>query len=79
MLLAVTEYTTQQFLISLGAAAAFGLMGIALLLVGFKLFERVTPKLDVEQKLQDGSLPVAVVVAALLVAIAIVTAAAIMG
>ena len=76
-LLAITEYTPEHVASGLGAAAAFGLLGIVLLVVGFKLFELVTPKLDVEQKLQDGSLAVAIVVAALLIAIAIVAAAAI--
>lgn len=75
--LAITDYTAEHVAAGLGAAAAYGLLGIVLLLAGFKLFELVTPKLDVEKKLQDGSLAVAIVVAALLVAIAIVAAAAI--
>ena len=61
------------------AATVFGLLGIVLLLVGFKLFERLTPKLDVEQKLQEGSVAVAIVVGALLVAIGMVVSAAIHG
>jgi putative membrane protein len=61
------------------AAAVFGLLGIGLLLAGFKLFERLTPKLDVEQKLQEGSVAVAIVVGALLIAIGMVVSAAIHG
>lgn len=79
MLLAVTEWTLEKFSVSLGVTAAFGLLGIALLVFGFKLFEFVTPKLDVEQKLQDGSVAVAITVAALLIAISIVASAAISG
>lgn len=67
------------FGMALLAAAVFGLLGITLLMVGFKLFERLTPKLDVEQKLQEGSVAVAIVVGALLVAIGMVVSAAIHG
>ena len=55
-------------------AAVFGLLGIVLLLVGFKLFELVTPKVDVERKLQDGNIAVGIVVGALLIAISVVVA-----
>ncbi len=61
------------------AATVFGALGIVLLLAGFKLFERLTPKLDVEQKLQEGSVAVAIVVGALLIAIGMVVSAAIHG
>lgn len=67
------------FGMALLAAAVFGLLGIVLLMLGFKLFERLTPKLDVEQKLQEGSVAVAIVVGALLIAIALVVSAAIHG
>jgi putative membrane protein len=75
--LAVWDWT--GFGAAMLAATAFGLLGIALLLVGFKLFERLTPKLDVEQKLQEGSVAVAIVVGALLIAIGMVVSAAIHG
>ena len=61
------------------SAAAFGLLGILLLMLGYKVFEWITPKLDVEKKLQEGSVAVGVVVGSLLLAIAIVVAAAIVG
>jgi len=59
-------------------AATFGLLGIVMLLLGFKLFELVTPKLDVEHKLQEGNLAVAIVVGALLLGIGIVVGIAIL-
>lgn len=65
--------------IALLAAAVFGLLGVGLLLLGFKLFERITPKLDVEHKLQEGNVAVGIVVGALLIAIAIVVSTAIHG
>ena len=61
------------------SAAVFGLLGIALLVFGFKVFEYATPKLDVEAKLQEGSVAVAITVAGLLIAIAIIVAASIQG
>jgi len=61
------------------ATALFGLLGIALLVLGFKVFEWATPTLDVEKKLQEGSVAVAITVAGLLIAIATIVAAAIHG
>ena len=40
-----------SFEMSLLAAAALGLLGIALLAIGFKVFEWITPKLNVEEEL----------------------------
>jgi putative membrane protein len=79
MTLFAFEWNWNAFGMALLAAAAFGLLGIALLMLGFKVFERITPKLDVEQKLQEGSIAVGIVTGALLIAIAIVVAAAIQG
>ena len=45
-------------------ALAFGLLGIALLALGFKVFERITPKLDIEEQLKAGNMAVGVMVAA---------------
>lgn len=55
-------------------ALAFGLLGIALLALGFKVFERVTPKLDVEEQLRQGNIAVGVTVGAVLLAIGIIVA-----
>ena len=55
-------------------ALAFGLLGIALLALGFKVFERITPKLDVEEQLKAGNIAVGVTVAAVLLAIGIIVA-----
>ncbi len=78
-LFALHDLDWTAFGMNLLAAAAFGLLGIVLLLVGFKAFERVTPKLDVEQKLQEGNVAVGVVVGALLLAISVVVAVSIGG
>lgn len=62
---------------SLLAVAAFGTVGIVLLILGFKLFEWVTPKLNVEEELSKGNVAVAIVVAAALVSVSLIVIRAI--
>lgn len=51
---------------SLGQAllgtAAFGMVGIVLMIAGFKLFEAVTRKLDIEKQLDNQNMAVGIVV-----------------
>ncbi len=54
---------------ALMATAAFGLLGIVLMLVGFKAFELVTRRLDIEKQLEERNVAVGVVVAALLLGV----------
>ena len=77
MPLFAVEWHWDAFAMALLAAAAFGLLGVALLAIGFKVFERITPKLDVEEQLRQGNVAVGVMVGALLIAIAIVVAVSI--
>jgi putative membrane protein len=59
------------------ATAIFGLVGIALMLVGFKVFDWMTPRIDLEKELgENRNVAVAIVVASVMVGIAIVVAAA---
>jgi putative membrane protein len=64
---------------SLLAAAAFGLLGIAMLALGFKVFEWITPKLHVEEELSKGNTAVGIVVGAAIIGIALVVVRAIGG
>lgn len=73
------EWHWDAFGMALLAAAVFGLLGVALLTIGFKVFELITPRLDVEKQLQEGNIAVGIVVGALLIAIAIVVAVSIHG
>jgi len=52
--------------------AAFGLLGLALMLLGFKLFEWTTRRLDVEKQLENQNLAVGIVVGALLLGISLI-------
>lgn len=67
----------QTFEMSLVAAGAFGLLGIALLAVGFKIFELITPKLDIEKELAEKNVAVGIMVGAVLLGIALIVTRAI--
>lgn len=72
-------WTTDTFGMSLAAAAAFGLLGIVLLIIGFKVFDWITPKLKVEEELMKGNVAVGIAVGALLLAISLIVVRAIGG
>jgi len=55
-------------------ALVFGLIGIGLLLLGYWLFDLITPKIDVQKELCEKNVAVAIVVAALLLGIAFIVA-----
>jgi putative membrane protein len=55
-------------------ALVFGLIGIGLLLLGYWLFDLITPKIDVQKELCEKNVAVAIVIAALLLGIAFIVA-----
>lgn len=55
-------------------SALFGAVGIVLLLLGYWLFELITPRINVQKELCEKNVAVAIVVAALLLGIAYVAA-----
>jgi putative membrane protein len=54
------------------SSAVFGLIGIILLLLGYKVFDWLTPSLHFQEELKKGNVAVAIVVSVLLAAIAYV-------
>jgi len=72
-------WTANTFEMSLLAAAVFGLLGIALLALGFKVFEWITPKLNVEEELTKGNVAVGIAVGSLLLGISLIIVRAIGG
>ena len=54
---------------ALAGTAAFGVLGILLMVVGFKAFEWITARLDVEKQLSEGNYAVAIVVAAIMLSL----------
>ncbi len=61
------------------SSLVFGFIGIVLLLVGYWLFDLITPRIDVQKELCEKNLAVAIVIAALLLGIAYVAAHVVMG
>jgi uncharacterized membrane protein YjfL (UPF0719 family) len=63
---------TQAMLHALVGTGAFGLLGLVLMLVGFKAFELVTRRLDIEKQLELGNMAVGVVVGSLLLGVSLI-------
>lgn len=58
------------------SAAAFGLLGILMILLGYKVFDWITPKIDVQHELAErNNIAVAIVVGSVIIATAIVISA----
>ena len=79
MALFAEPWTANTFEMSLLAAAVFGLLGIALLALGFKVFEWITPKLHVEEELSKGNIAVGIMIGAVILGISLIVVRAIGG
>jgi uncharacterized membrane protein YjfL (UPF0719 family) len=67
----------ETFLQAAVASTVFGLIGIALAILGFKVFDWMTPGNLQEQVLQKGNVAAAILGAAFIIGVCIVVAAAI--
>ena len=72
LLLASIPVETQALLHALLGTAGFGILGIVLMLIGFKAFELVTTRVDIEKQLEERNMAVGVVVAALLIGVSLI-------
>jgi putative membrane protein len=79
MMLLAEQWNFEAMGVSLLAAGVFGLLGILLLALGFKVFEWITPKLNVEEELSKGNTAVAIVVGAAVIGISLIIVRAIGG
>lgn len=62
----------QTFTMALFAAAAFGIVGIVLMMLGFKAFHYMTPRIDIQKELAEHhNMAVAMVISSILLGIAI--------
>jgi putative membrane protein len=62
----------QTFTMALLAAAAFGIVGIVLMMLGFKAFHYMTPRIDIQKELAEHhNMAVALVISSILLGIAI--------
>jgi len=60
--------------------AAFGLLGIGLVVFGFKLFDWLTPKLDIQHELgEKHNMAVAILCAAAILGVSLIVAAVVHG
>ena len=71
---AAVGFFPEHFWSSAAASGIFGVLGIVLLLLGYWMFDLITPKIDVQKELCEKNVAVAIVVAALLLGIAYVAA-----
>ncbi|ERK32062.1 DUF350 domain-containing protein [Clostridium intestinale] len=60
-----------DILINVGLSFLFGVVGIAIMLIGYVLFDKVI-KADFDKELEKGNIAVAIVVAGVLIAIGII-------
>ena len=67
-------FLPEHFWGGVAGSAIFGAVGIVLLLLGYWLFDLITPRIDVQKELTDKNMAVALVIAALLLGIAYVAA-----
>jgi putative membrane protein len=68
----VPPVTRSHFIDNLISATSFGFLGVILLLFGLKLFDWMTPKLDIEKELAEKNIAVAIVVAAMFLSMGII-------
>jgi putative membrane protein len=69
-----------SFGMALLSTLGFGLIGLVLALLGYKLFDWITPRLHVEHELSEKhNIAVAIVIAAVIIGSCIVVAATIVG
>ncbi|HYE30066.1 MAG TPA: DUF350 domain-containing protein [Methylomirabilota bacterium] len=61
---------------AIGYMLLFGVLGIAIVFVGFKLFDRLIVHVDLEKEVAKGNVAAAVLGGAAIIAIAIIVAAA---
>ena len=62
---------------ALGQSALFGILGILLVLVGFKVFDRVITRVDFEKEIANGNVAAGVLCAAVVLGLSLIVAASI--
>ena len=74
MLLASVQWTRVGE--DLGIIAVFGLAAVVMLIIGYKLFDKVERKLDFVQLIKEGNIAMAIVIAGFMLAVSGVIVAA---
>jgi putative membrane protein len=69
------EWNLENLLAGVVASLAFGLVGIVLTLLGFKLFDWITPRIKIEHELSEKhNIAVAIVVGSVIIGICLIVA-----
>ncbi len=69
------DFMSDHFWPGFVGAVLYGILGLALVLLGFKLFDWITPKMDIQKELAEKhNVAVAIVVAAILLGVCILVA-----
>lgn len=58
-------------LTNLGLSAAFGLLGICIMIIGYLVFDKISP-IDFNKELEKNNIAMGIVIAGLLIGIAII-------
>jgi len=71
------DWPHHSFINAVIGTCVFGIIGIVLMVIGFKAFDIITPRIDIQKELaQNHNLAVAIVIAAVILGIAIMLHAA---
>jgi len=74
-----TNWPPHTFLGEVASTLIFGFLGILLIVLGFKVFDWLSPKIDVEKELSEKhNIAVAIVAGAVIIGVSIVIAAVLM-
>lgn len=60
---------------ALGFTALFGLLGVFLVIAGFKIFDKIITRIDLEQEIQKGNIAAAILSGAVILGLSIIIAA----
>jgi putative membrane protein len=61
---------------ALGYTALFGLVGAIMVVIGFKAFDKIITRIDLEGEIQKGNIAASILAGAVIVGLAIIIAAA---
>jgi putative membrane protein len=67
-------YMPEYFLMDLAATAAFGILAIVLVVFGYKVFDKLTPKLPFDESLKSGNIAAAIVIGSFILGLCYVVA-----
>jgi uncharacterized membrane protein YjfL (UPF0719 family) len=67
----------EHFLAGLTGSVTFGILGVVMLLVGFKIFDWMLPKVDFQEAMKENSVATAIIVGSFFVSLALIISAVI--